>query len=106
RVGHSGHPHLRRKWRRRWSAETARRNMTPTDQFHRYLHEHCDGKVRLELDVLLRAFQQVHPEQAVTPSARAKLRELLDRLQLDERINCRRAASIGMSRRSRRCRAG
>src|SRR5438309_51326 len=20
--------------------------MTPTEQFHRYLHEHCDGKVR------------------------------------------------------------
>ena len=60
--------------------------MRPTEQFHRYLHEHCDGKVRLDLDVLLHAFQKVHPELASTPSARGRLRELLDRLQLDERI--------------------
>lgn len=60
--------------------------MTATEQFHRFLLEHCDGKVRLELDVLLHAFQQVHPEVAATPSARGRLRELLDRLQFDERI--------------------
>jgi hypothetical protein len=60
--------------------------MTPTEQFHRYLHEYCEGRVRLELDVLLHAFQEVHPELAATPSARGRLRELLDRLQLDGRI--------------------
>jgi hypothetical protein len=60
--------------------------MTPTEQFHRYLHEHCNGKVRLEIDLLLLAFQEVHPELAATPYARGRLRELLDRLQLDQRI--------------------
>jgi hypothetical protein len=61
--------------------------MTPTDQFHRSLLDHSDGKVRLDLDALRLAFQKVHPELAASPSARAKLRELLDRLQLDERID-------------------
>lgn len=61
--------------------------MTPTDQFHRSLLDHSDGKVRLELDALRRAFQEVYPELAASPSARGKLRELLDRLQLDERID-------------------
>jgi hypothetical protein len=61
--------------------------MTPTDQFYRSLLDHSDGKVGLELDALRRAFQEVHPELAASPSARGKLRELLDRLQLDERID-------------------
>ena len=60
--------------------------MNPTDQFHRSLLDHSNRKVRLELDVVRKAFQQVHPELATTPSARGKLRELLDVLQLDERI--------------------
>lgn len=60
--------------------------MTPADQFHRCLLDHSDGKVRLELDAVRKAFQQVYPELAATPSARGKLRELLDILQLDERI--------------------
>lgn len=61
--------------------------MTSTDQFHRSLLDHSDGKVRIELDALRSAFQEVHPELAASPSARGKLRELLDRLQLDERID-------------------
>jgi hypothetical protein len=61
--------------------------MTPTDQFHRSLLDHSDGKVRLALDALRRAFQEVHPELTASPSARGKLRELVDRLQLDERID-------------------
>ena len=61
--------------------------MTPTEQFNRYLHEHCDGKIRLELDLLLHAFQEIHPELAATPHARGRLRELLDRLQLSESID-------------------
>ena len=60
--------------------------MTPTDQLHRRLLDYSDGKVRLELDAVRQAFQHVHPELAATPSARGKLRELLDILQLDERI--------------------
>src|SRR5437867_2668497 len=60
--------------------------MIPTEQFHRYLHEHCDGRVRVGLNVLLHAFQKVYPELSATPSARGRLRELLDQLQFDERI--------------------
>lgn len=60
--------------------------MTPTDQFHRCLLDHSDGRVRIELASLHRAFQQVHAELATSPSARGRLRELLDRLQLEERI--------------------
>jgi len=61
--------------------------MNPTEQFHRSLLDHSDGKVRLGLDALRRAFQEVHPELAASPAARTRLRELLDRLQLDERID-------------------
>src|SRR5438045_986842 len=60
--------------------------MTPLDDFHQCLCEHSDGKVRLELDLILCAFQQVHPELAASPSARGKLREMLDCLELDERL--------------------
>jgi len=60
--------------------------MTPTDQFHRRLLDLADGKARLELDAVRKAFQQVHPELATAPSARGKLRQLLDVLQLDERL--------------------
>lgn len=60
--------------------------MTSTDQFHRHLLDCSDGKARVELNAVRRAFQQVHPELATAPSARAKLRELLDILQLDERL--------------------
>lgn len=60
--------------------------MNPTDQFHCCLLDQSDGKIRLELDVVRRAFQQVYPELATTSSARGKLRELLDVLQLAERL--------------------
>lgn len=60
--------------------------MTPADQLHRHLLDLSDGKARLELDAVRKAFQQVYPELATTPSARGKLRDLLDVLQLDERI--------------------
>lgn len=60
--------------------------MTHTDQFHRRLLDLADGKARLELDAVRKAFQQVHPEIATAPSARGKLRQLLDTLQLDERL--------------------
>lgn len=60
--------------------------MTPTDQFHRRLLDLADGKARLELEAVRKAFQQVHPELATAPSARGKLRQLLDILQLDERL--------------------
>jgi hypothetical protein len=60
--------------------------MTSTDQFHRELLEQSGGKLRLDLDALRLAFQRVHPELAATPGARGKLRELLDRLQLEDRL--------------------
>lgn len=60
--------------------------MTPTDEFLRELLEYSNGKVRLELDVVLRAFQTMHPALSSSPYARSKLRDLLDVLQLDERI--------------------
>jgi len=60
--------------------------MTPTDEFHRYLLDYSDGKVRLELDVVRRAFQEMLPALSASPSARSKLRDLLDVLQLEERI--------------------
>lgn len=60
--------------------------MTLSDQFHRRLLDLAEGKARLELDVVRKAFQQVHPELATAPSARGKLRQLLDILQLDERV--------------------
>ena len=60
--------------------------MTPTDQFHRRLLDLADGKARLELDTVRQVFQQVYPELATAPSARGKLRQLLDTLQLDERL--------------------
>lgn len=60
--------------------------MTPADQFHRRLLDLADGKARMDLDAVRKAFQQVHPELATTPSARGKLRQLLDILQLDERL--------------------
>ena len=68
--------------------------MTPTDQFHRRLLDYSDGKVRLELDAVRQAFQHVHPELAATPSSRGKLRELLDILQLDERIELPRGRDL------------
>jgi hypothetical protein len=60
--------------------------MTSADLFHRELLELSNGKLRLDLDVLRQAFQRLHPELAATPTARGKLREMLDRLQLDERL--------------------
>lgn len=60
--------------------------MTSADQFHRCLLGCSEGKVRVELNTVRAAFQQVHPELTTAPSARGKLRELLDVLQLDERI--------------------
>lgn len=60
--------------------------MTPTDQFHRHLLDCSDGKSRVGLEAVREAFQRVHPELATAPSARAKLRGLLDVLELDERI--------------------
>jgi hypothetical protein len=60
--------------------------MTTADQLHRHLLDQSDGKARLELDAVRMAFQKVHPELETKPSARGKLRELLDVLQLNERI--------------------
>ncbi len=60
--------------------------MTSTDQLHRRLLDLAEGRARLELDVVRKAFQQVHPELATAPSARGKLRQLLDTLQLDQRL--------------------
>jgi hypothetical protein len=60
--------------------------MTPADQFHRCLLDHSDGRVRLDLEAVRQAFQHIHPELATASSARGKLRQLLDVLQLDESI--------------------
>jgi hypothetical protein len=60
--------------------------MTPADQFHRRLLDLSEGKARIELDTVRQAFQEVHPELATAPSGRGKLRQLLDILQLEERI--------------------
>jgi hypothetical protein len=60
--------------------------MTSIDQFHRCLIEQSEGRVRVNLDALYCVFQKVHPELATTPAARGKLREVLDRLQLDQRV--------------------
>ena len=60
--------------------------MTPTDQFLRILLDQSEGKVRLDLDTVRNAFQMTLPRIAATPSARGRLRELLDILQLEERI--------------------
>jgi hypothetical protein len=56
--------------------------------------DHSDGKVRLDLDAVRKAFQRVHPELVTTPSARGKLRGLLDILQLDERIELPKAREL------------
>ena len=60
--------------------------MTPADQLHRRLLDLSDGKARLGLDIARQAFQLVYPELVTASRARSKLRELLDVLQLDERI--------------------
>jgi hypothetical protein len=61
--------------------------MTTLDLFHRCLLDCSEGKVKLDVDAARRAFQQVHPELAADTSARSKLRDLLDRLHLDERVD-------------------
>jgi hypothetical protein len=61
--------------------------MTTLGHFHRCLLECSEGKVKVDLDAVRRAFQKVHPELAADPSARAKLRDLLDRLHLDARVD-------------------
>lgn len=60
--------------------------MTPTDQFHLRLLDLSEGNARIEIDKVRQAFQQVHPELTTSPSGRGKLRQLLDILQLEERI--------------------
>ena len=61
--------------------------MNSTDRFHRSLLDRSEGKARIDLDGLRCAFQEVHPGLASSPSARTKLREMLDQLQLDERLD-------------------
>jgi len=60
--------------------------MSTLDHFHRYILENSGGCSRLELQVLWRGLQQVYPELASTPSARTKLRELVNLLELDGRL--------------------
>lgn len=68
--------------------------MTSADQLHRCLLDLSGGRSRLELEAVRQAFQQVHPELATTPSARGRLRGLLDILQLDERIELPRSRDL------------
>ena len=60
--------------------------MSALDQLHRFILENSGGRSRLDLQVLWRGFQHVHPELASTPSARGRLRELVDLLELDGRL--------------------
>jgi Wadjet anti plasmid transformation system JetA-like protein len=57
--------------------------VTPIAQFHDFLLDHAQGRVRVEQELLWRALQAVHPEVSVTTEARAKLRDLIDQLALD-----------------------
>jgi len=52
-------------------------------QFYRFLVDHAQERVRVEQEMLWRALQAVHPEVAVTTTARAKLRDLIDQLAID-----------------------
>jgi hypothetical protein len=56
------------------------------EQLQAFLLDHSRGRVRVDIELLLQGFHAVHPELASTAGARAKLRELLDLLQLDGRI--------------------
>jgi len=57
--------------------------VTTIAQFHRFLLDHTQGRIRVEQELLWRALQAVHPEAAVTTAARAKLRDLIDQLAID-----------------------
>jgi len=60
--------------------------MTPIDEFHRLLLEISASRKRVELDVLLRIFGQVRPELAGSANARRQLREMIDILEAERRI--------------------
>ena len=57
--------------------------MTGIAQFHRFLLDHAQGRVRVDQELLWRALQAVYPEIAVTTVARTKLRDVIDQLTLD-----------------------
>jgi len=56
------------------------------EQLQEFLFDHAGGRRRVDIELLLEGLHAVHPELASTPAARTKLRELLDLLQLDGRI--------------------
>jgi hypothetical protein len=60
--------------------------MSDAYEFHRLLLEQSGMRKRVELDLLLRIFRQVKPELAVTVSARTQLREIIDLLEAESRI--------------------
>ena len=60
--------------------------MSAAHEFHRLLLEQCGSRKRIDLDLLLRVFRQVKPELAVTVNARAQLREIVDLLEAEGRL--------------------
>ncbi len=60
--------------------------MNAAEQLQEFLLDHSGGHARVDIELLRRAFHSVHPELASTAAARPKLRELLDLLELDGRI--------------------
>ena len=60
--------------------------MNAAERLQEFLLDHSGGRSRADIELLLQGFHSVHPELAFTASARAKLRELLDLLELDGRI--------------------
>lgn len=60
--------------------------MNASEQLQEFLLDHAGGRRRVDIELLLQGLHAVHPELASTPAARAKLRELLDLLELDGRI--------------------
>lgn len=60
--------------------------MIAAEQLQAFLLDHAGGRRRVDIELLLQGLHAVHPELASTPAARAKLRELLDLLELDGRI--------------------
>ena len=60
--------------------------MNATERLHAFLLDHAGARTRVDMEMILQGFQSVHPELATTPTARPRLRELLDLLELDDRI--------------------
>jgi hypothetical protein len=57
--------------------------LTASDRFYRSIINSAGGRARVEQEVLWRAFQAAHPEQAVSTGARSILRDLLDQVFVD-----------------------